>query len=145
MDPPFVFVTGWNEWVAQRLFDEAAIPSSWTTYTQEYSRDIEPMKGGHTDNYYYQMVDNVRRYKGVRPPESPGAAKTIAIDGNFSDWDEVSPAYRDYPGDTMQRNSIGWDGLINYVNTTGRNDFVTLKVARDSEFVYFYARNKGQL
>ena len=26
-------------------------------FDQEHSRDIEPMKGGHGDNYYYQMVD----------------------------------------------------------------------------------------
>ena len=35
-------------------------------YNQEYSRDVEPMHGGHTDNYYYQMVSNIRKYKGVR-------------------------------------------------------------------------------
>jgi hypothetical protein len=32
-------------------------------FIQEFSRDIEPMNGGHGDNYYYQLVDYVRRYK----------------------------------------------------------------------------------
>ena len=36
-------------------------------YAQEFSRDIEPMRGGYGDNYYWQMVANIRRYKGVRP------------------------------------------------------------------------------
>ena len=31
------------------------------------------MKGGYTDNYYMQMAENIRRYKGVRPmPVSNG-------------------------------------------------------------------------
>ena len=40
-------------------------------WSQEYSRDIEPMRGGHTDNYYYQLASWVRRFKGVRPPPAP--------------------------------------------------------------------------
>ena len=35
-------------------------------FDAEFSRDIEPMKGGHGDNYYYQMIANIRRYKGAR-------------------------------------------------------------------------------
>ena len=142
VDPPFVFVDGWNEWVAQRLTDENGNTKFVDQYTQEYSRDIEPMKGGHTDNYYYQLVNYVRQYKGVRAPENPSAAKTIAIDGNFSDWDSVAPTYKDYPNDTMQRNTVGWDGLLNYVNTTGRNDFTLLKVAQDNNYVYFCVETK---
>lgn len=26
-------------------------------FNQENSRDVEPMRGGHWDTYYYQMVD----------------------------------------------------------------------------------------
>ena len=34
-------------------------------FDQEYSRDIEPMRGGHADHYYWQMVANLRRYRGA--------------------------------------------------------------------------------
>ena len=36
-------------------------------YNAEFNRCIQPMKGGYTDNYYMQMAQNIRRYKGVRP------------------------------------------------------------------------------
>ena len=31
-------------------------------FSPEYSRDIEPLKGFYKDNYYYQMVNNIRKY-----------------------------------------------------------------------------------
>ena len=36
-------------------------------YNAEFNRTIAPMKGGWTDNYYMQMAENIRRYKGARP------------------------------------------------------------------------------
>jgi len=149
IDPEFLFITQWNEWVAERqiaeegrwfLGEQLSAGETWfiDEYNQEYSRDIEPMKGGHTDNYYYQMIDGIRRYKGVRQLPTPSAAKTISIDGSFSDWDDVGPEYRDWKADTTHRNHPGWGSAGTYTNTTGRNDFLTAKVARDSTYVYFY-------
>jgi hypothetical protein len=157
VDPEFVFITGFNEWVAQRFLSEGngdelagrKLPKGDTffvdTYSQEYSRDIEPMKGGHTDNYYYQMIAGIRRYKGVRAPESAGKPKTIAIDGKFDDWANVAPEFRDVIGDTEPRDSKGWGSAGTYVNETGRNDIVRLKVARDAKYLYFYAETKANL
>jgi len=151
VDPEFVFVTGWNEWVAQRFINKGnqsflgkVRPEGSSffvdAYSQEYSRDIEPMEGGHTDNYYYQLVSNVRRYKGVR--KRPVAAKDypIRIDGLFDDWSEVTPEFCDTVGDTLHRDEPGWGNAGRYVNRAGRNDFETLKVACDKDNVYFYAR-----
>jgi len=145
-DPEFVFLASWNEWAASRYDEEVggAYPSYytdcvfWDSYDQEYSKDIEPMKGGHGDNYYYQLVDNVRRFKGVRQRQAPTAAKTITIDGSFSDWADVGPEYRDWIGDTTERDHDGWGSAGPYTNSTGRNDFVTAKVARDDTYIYFY-------
>jgi len=157
IDPEFLFITGWNEWVAERQVDHvggqwflgAQLPAGGTwfidTYNQEYSRDIEPMKGGHTDNYYYQMIDGIRRYKGVRPPQSPSGATTINIDGSFTDWASVAPAFGDTARDTTYRNKLGWGSAGLYVNNTGRNDFVTLKVAYDATYVYFYAETYASI
>ena len=145
VDPEFIFITGWNEWVAINLneFNGVSQPPMFVDeYTQEYSRDIEPMRGGHWDNYYYQMVDYIRRFKGARPIPKPTAPKTIKIDGRFDDWKDVGPEYRDDIGDTMHRDHAGWGAAGHYTNTTGRNDFVALKVARDSKFIYFYARTR---
>lgn len=156
VDPEFLFITGWNEWVAQRFLSDGnatlcgrKLEKGETffvdAYNQEYSRDIEPMKGGHTDNYYYQMIAGIRRFKGVRPPQPAGPARTIRIDGDFSQWASVQPEYRDTLGDTQHRNSQGWGENVRYINTTGRNDIVMCKVARDAVNVYFYVQTRGNL
>lgn len=150
-DPKIIFITAWNEWVAFLFNYDAAdsvpTPAGFApnsvfmvdSATQEYSRDIEPMKGGHGDNYYMQMIDKIREYKGTEPLEAPGAKKTITINTDFSQWASVNPKFQDYTGDTPSRNHAAW-GTTTYTNTTGRNDFDTMKVARDNSNVYFYAK-----
>lgn len=155
IDPQFVFVTGWNEWIAQRFISDGGISVAGhpakeggsyfvDQYNQEYSRDAEPMKAGHTDNYYYQLVSYIRRFKGVRKPQKPSKSKTIRIDGTFSDWRDVLPEYRDPIGDTVHRDYNGW-GDTHYTNNTGRNDIVRAKVSYDRDNVYLYVETASPL
>ncbi len=157
VDPEFVFVTGWNEWVAQRflcaegsgqkLLGRTLEPGESffvDAYNQEYSRDIEPMKGGFGDNYYLQLVANVRRYKGVQPPAQPSEPVSIEIDGHFDSWARVRPEFRDHRGDTMHRNHRGY-GKTFYADESGRNDFVAAKVARDAKNLYFYVETANPI
>jgi len=153
LDPPFIFITGWNEWVAGRFAEWAGYTGKDTyypdavfvdQYSQEYSRDVEPMEGGHGDNYYYQMVANIRRFKGVRPTPTSNGPKTIAVDGLFEEWESVGPEYRDTIGDTAHRDHAGY-GSLRYTNTTGRNDFVAMKAAYDAKNVYFYAQTRESI
>ncbi len=60
--PRIVTVTWWNEWAAQRFVvdGETAFVDN---YTPEFSRDIEPMKGGHGDTYYRWLTEYIRAYK----------------------------------------------------------------------------------
>jgi hypothetical protein len=142
-DPKFIFITGWNEWYAGRYdeFNKVKAPVMFVDeFDQEHSRDIEPMKRGHGDNYYYQMVSYIRRFKGVRKPPAASAAKTIRLDGPFSQWSDVAPEYRDDIGDAAHRDHPAYNSFTQYVNTTGRNDLVAMKVAGDEQYVYFYAR-----
>ena len=144
-DPRFVFVTGWNEWIAGRFPEFAGVrmPVMFVDqFDQEHSRDIEPMQGGHGDNYYYQLVSYIRRYKGVRPPPVASPAKTIDINGGFEQWAEVAPELRDDQGDEARRDHPGYNNCARYTNTTGRNDFVTLKVSRDDEMLWLYAQTR---
>jgi len=113
-------------------------------YNQEYSRDIEPMKGGHSDTYYYQMISNIRKFKGMRKPQKTSCAKTINIDGTFDEWKDVAPEYRDTLGDNAHRNFRGY-GKTHYTNTTGRNDIIASKVAVDKKNIYFYVKTNGKL
>ncbi len=144
VDPRFVFVTGWNEWIAGRF--DASAPFYGTgpvnfvdSFDHEYSRDIEPVKGGHTDSYYYQLVANVRRYKGARPPEAPNGRHEIRIDGRFNDWRKVRPEFRDDRFDTAFRDHPGWGTASHFRNRTGRNDLVRMKVAQGARHAFFFA------
>ena len=141
--PKFIFVTGWNEWTAGRWTSkDGNMEHSWfcDLASPEYSRDIEPtLTAGIKDNYYMQLVNNIRRFKGVEANPLPSAIKTIK---DFSDWSEVAPGYKDYIHDTQARN---WKGAQTkpetvYTNFTGRNDFEVLKIARDGNNIYFYAQ-----
>jgi hypothetical protein len=171
VDPEFVFVTGWNEWSAGAQVMGADINKSllkWSfypgahlgkagkklqegdyyfidQYNQEFSRDIEPMQGGHTDNYYYQLMANIRKYKGMEKPVSAGEPHSIDIRGNFKQWENVETVYYDHMGDTEHRNSPGQGQAGPYTNNTGRNDFKEFKVTYDKNSIYFYAETVDAL
>ncbi|NPU98470.1 MAG: hypothetical protein HPY51_14840 [Candidatus Omnitrophica bacterium] len=144
LDPPFVMITGWNEWIAGRWGEKGGPIVFVDQYNQEFSRDIEPVKGGHGDNYYWQMVSHIRRYKGVPAPPAASQPITIALEGGFEAWRDVRPAYQDHWGETLPRDHDGAAGT-HYTNRTGRNDLVLGKVARDTRHVYFYARTREPL
>ena len=147
-DVPFVFVTGWNEWIAGRWGSTDGNPEHSYFCDQaspEYSRDIEPtFTAGLRDNFYMQLTANIRRYKGVNAVPSASAPKKIE---NFSDWNKVKPVFTDYVNDTAHRNHPGAElnPSKTYTNTTGRNDFYILKAARDKENLYFYAETSDDI
>ncbi len=160
VDPPLIMITGWNEWWAGRWGGSSGNPAQGMTicgeykvdeknpkyqwyyvdaFNTEYSRDIEPMTGGYNDNYYYQMVQNIRKYKGSRAQEAAFEQWAIDIKGDHGQWHIVGPEYRDYQGDTVDRDHYSYVGDFRYINTSGRNDFVTCKVSSDPDNLYFYA------
>ena len=153
LDPKFVFVTGWNEWTAGRFTEWSTYTSADAyypnglfidAYTQEYSRDCEPMRGGHTDNYYYQLAAWVRKFKGVREQPKAAGPSLISIDGGFDDWTAVTPEFRDTVGDTLHRDHLGY-GNIRLENKTGRNDIIRAKAAYDAESLYFQVETRQPL
>ena len=158
--PKVAFVTQWNEWIAQRFVTCGTYDSGATQFlgkplacgdthfidefNAEFSRDAEPMRGGFGDAYYYQLAANVRRFKGARAAPSASAAKTIA-QGDFAAFASVQPEYRDDIGDVTHRNALGFSGPEMYLNDSGRNDFDSLRVARDASTLYFYAHTAAPL
>src|SRR4030095_15050462 len=104
-------------------------------YSEEFSRDIEPMKGGHADHYYWQLIANVRRYKGAPPLPKASDSVSIRIDGSLDQWKDVAPEFRDHVRETITRDFDGAGGL-HYTNRSGRNDLVSCKIARDDQNVY---------
>ena len=77
------------------------------------------------------------------PEEKASPEKTVVI-GKADGWDDVAPRYRHYRGNTLHRNHRGRHDRY-YVNTTGRNDIVVAKVARDTASVYFYVETDATL
>lgn len=150
-NPELIMITGWNEWWAGRwdilgqmlALEYTSTDSNKSMYVDnfnpEYSRDIEPMKGGFGDNYYYQTVINVRSYKGSRQQETAFGQSGIDISGDDVQWLTVGPEYRDVYGDTAKRDHVSYAGGLRYKNDTGRNDILVSKVSSDGEYLYFYA------
>ncbi|MBK5196013.1 MAG: hypothetical protein JJE08_08315, partial [Proteiniphilum sp.] len=66
----------------------------------------------------------------------PSEEITVTIDGAINEWEKVKPTYETPRGNTLHRNHPGWRG-IQLTNTTGRNDFVSTRVARDKDNLYF--------
>ena len=142
LDPELIFVTGWNEFIAGK-WEKG---STWTgepfsfvdEFDSEHSRDIEPNKGwgDKGDLYYYQLIQNIRKFKGMDQQAAASAPVTI-VKGSPEEWKNVKPDYRHYKGNTMHRDHPG-HADTKYTNTTGRNDFVDAKVARDKDWIYFY-------
>jgi len=163
VDPPLVMVTQWNEWIAQRFikddptYDVAAV--SWMArepissgdsifidvYTPEYSRDLEPLRTAYRDNMYLQLVDRVRRYKGVRDLPVVSAPMTIPMNEDCSGWESVNPVFMDDLYDTFHRDHVSFGSDLTYTNNTGRNDIDTVLEARNAHTLYFSASTREPL
>ena len=103
------------------------------------------MKGGHGDDYYYQLIANVRRYKGVLALPKSSPPRTIVLPAGFAQWSDICPEFANpYTADTLPRDFDGTGGL-HYTNFSGLNALAACKVARDATNVYFYARTLAPL
>ena len=150
LDPKAVFVTGWNEWIAGKYTRQN---SPWTgdpfsfvdQFDSDRSRDIEPVKtwGDYGDVYYLQFVDRVRKFKGTDAVQKPSAPVTLKM-GQWKAWQNVLPYYPSYKGNTRHRDAKACS-QYHYVNTSGRNDIVGARVARNDKYVYFYVETADKL
>lgn len=156
--PKVLMITQWNEWMAQRFIvkegeqnltrpgaREKKVGETYfvDVYNQEYSRDIEPSADPLIrDNYYLQMVSNLRKYRGVRKIPVPTECRTINMEHGFEQWADVQPEFFDEPGDVQFTSARAMQ-----VDCRKRksNDIVSAKVAKDGEYLYFYARVDGAI
>ncbi len=144
-DPEFVFITGFNEWIAGRFENWEGTSNAFPDqYRDEYSRDIEPSKGELKDYYYYQMIENIRRFKGCESVEKAFETNTVDILGDASQWDNIGIEYNHYTGSTIARDSAGYKGCY-YKSDTMRNDIVSSKVAFDDNNVYFMVKTAEEI
>ncbi|MBQ3868198.1 MAG: hypothetical protein II789_06615 [Clostridia bacterium] len=137
---PYVLVTGWNEWIANRQKPTTSKrPICFIdTFNYEYSRDMEMSRGGYFDNYYMQLAENIAVLRGAAPVILRDDRHQINVTGDFGQWDAVIHYYTDPSGDAAARRSFGCGGN-RYENNTGRNDIVRVKVTNDASYLYFMA------
>ena len=145
VDPKFIVVTGWNEWIAGRYEEWGGVKNAFPDeYSDEYSRDIEPSKGPLKDHYYYQFVSYIRKFKGCSEQPKATDEKTIDVKGAVSQWDGVGPYYVAYTGNTGDRDAKGYGSFV-YTDTSGNNDIKGAKLARDSENLYIYVECEADI
>lgn len=136
-----VLVTGWNEWMAVKQPDG----NFCDDYTSEYSRDIEPDNGPYGDNFYLQLIRNLRSYKYTQAKHYKYQKMTIDLssESSLTQWDHVKAHYLDISGDAMARdyeNAVGT--AHSYTDSSNRNDIAEVKVVHDSKNLYFYVKTK---
>ena len=136
VDPEMIFVGGWNEWIAyKQIYDGEYVLVD--ACSKEFSRDIEPMKGGYEDAFYLQLIRNVRKYKGSSKKMTAESNKTINISGDVSQWSNVKTVYRDIGAANKPRNEYSVTSKVRYTQAAARNNLQTVKVAQDANNLYF--------
>ena len=132
----YAFITGWNEWVAEKMQDGSTY-FTVDTFNEEYSRDIEPCVNEKVaDNFFMQTISNIRKFNYNAAKHYVYPKTTIDIAKDDAKWDSIRP-YVDFTNDCKDRNSPAMVASMTYTDNSGRNDIETVKVARDDEYMYF--------
>lgn len=140
-----VLLTSWNEWMAIKTFNGNEVVFC-DVYNEEYSRDIEMMKGSCGDNFYLQMIRNLREYKFEEAKHYNYQKMTVDMtDETLSQWENVRAHYRDFAGDAMARDFTDAVGKGRYTDTSNRNDITDVKVVHNSTDLFVYVRTLEEI
>lgn len=156
--PKVLMITQWNEWMAQRFVVKSEGEKQYTrpgatkaigetyfvdVYNQEFNRDIEPSSEPLIrDNYYLQMVSNLRRYRGVNKIPVPTVCHTIDTSKGFDQWADITPEFLDEPGDATFTSATAMPEACRKRTSV---DIVACKVSKDADSLYFYARAAARI
>ena len=138
-DARFVFLTGWNEWVAEKIDCKDGTYMMCDTFNAEFSRDIEPSRSsGMKDNFFLQTVRNIHadNFNAAKHYRYPQATPDITRD-DADVWGGVKATYRDFTGECVARDFAAMAGVERYTDNTNRNDIDTVSVAHDEQYLYF--------
>lgn len=131
-----VLCTSFNEWQAQKYARGSGV-GFVDVYNWEYSRDIEMMEGGYGDNFYLQLVRNLRKFKYEKGKSYAMPSVTIDISMDDPKWENVTARYADFEGDAIARNYLDAAGQTRYIDVSARNDITDIRVLHDADFLYF--------
>ena len=138
-DPEIVFVTGWNEWATNKWPGKEGdtVARFVDSFNTEFSRDIEMTKErryvmnddgtgyvqeGYGDNFYLQLVRNIRRYKGIAA-DGPSYIEPDTDGQNY-----ISLAVVNEPRDCGGYKQAAAANFIRTVNVSHTPDEIVFKV-----------------
>lgn len=141
-EPKMISIGGWNEWIAykQPYWNEYVMVDA---VNKEYSRDIEPMKGGYQDAFYMQMIQNIRNYKGVSNEVAASGKTTIDITAGTDQWKRIPYTAVNISKNRHGRNAYGAATIIRYTQPAPENHIQEIKVAHDDQQIYFLIRGRN--
>lgn len=137
-DPDMIFITGWNEWIAQLQVRADGSISLIDNADINNSRDIEPMSGGYGDNYYLQMCRYISQFKYGTVALAPAGEATVDLTADSEAWLAVGAvSYDDPTGDGVARDhQAAAVSSIRYTTPAADNDITCLYVAADADATY---------
>lgn len=132
-DPRIITVTGWNEWQALKFVvdgDTAFVDA----FLEEYSRDIEPMRGGYEDSYLQRLIYFVRKFKGTAAAVASEPAEAVTLtDG----WDKIKSVYYPVGSANYGRSFSNATRTAKYEQPAPENNISSVQVAHDQTYLYF--------
>jgi hypothetical protein len=141
-NPDIISIGGWNEWIAykQPYWNEYVLVDA---VNKEYSRDIEPMRGGYQDAFYIQMIRNIRRYKGLSNDVTASKKAVIDITAGEKQWKSIPYTAINISKNRHERNSQGAATIIRYTQPAPENHIQEIKVTHDDQQIYFFIRGRN--
>lgn len=135
-DPDMVFITGWNEWIAQLQVRANGYISLIDNADINNSRDIEPMSGGYGDNYYLQMCRYIAQFKYGDVEAAACGCTTIQT---ATDWEREGVLRYDLPvGEAgARRCQEANNPCLLYTAPAADNDISRIYIAADDSATYF--------
>ena len=142
--PKVTIISNWNEWGAsyqEQKYPNTNVPLFGFTdeYNQEYSNDIEPMKGGHGDQYYKWLIEYMRAYKAyegcptnLTTSSAPDGNPKLSANVSFSADKIQMPANTTWVFPVNRGENIGGSGLNytgdGYLSATSESDLIHVSI-----------------
>lgn len=145
-DPEIAYISGWNEWTCGVEYNsDYRTYETYDSFNMEYSRDAEMMKGGYGDNFLVETAVNARKFNYEESGIPDSIYRTVDISGDLSQWDSVPAKYFCTGSVNYGRSGYCADRKEKYTLEAAANSIQEVRIASDSENVYFYIRCDGDI
>ncbi len=142
-DPEYIFIGGWNEFMSGIEYNEEyGVYQLYDSFNMEFSRDLEPIKGGYNDAFLMQTAINVQKYLSDDKAytfKTP-VKKAIDITAGVAQWDGVDAVYKFVGSKNYNRKSVGAVPRLRYTQDAAANSIQEVRITADANNIYMYIR-----